>query len=146
MAESETNATPWHLWLVGVIATLFNILGAYDYVKTKTGDEQYLKEVAELTQEQIDFVANLPVWTTSLWAVGVWGGLLGGFFLLLKKSISVQAFLASFIASAAYMSYLYIFADGAVLADQAVFAVIIIVLEYAFFRYARVMKQKGFLG
>ena len=64
----------------------------------------------------------------------------GRVFLLLKKSISVQAFLASFIASTAFMSYLYIFADGGVL------AVIIVVLEYAFFRYARVMKQKGFLG
>ena len=26
-----TIKTPWHLWLVGVIAVLFNAIGAFDY-------------------------------------------------------------------------------------------------------------------
>ena len=31
-----TVKTPWHLWVVGVVAVLFNGVGVFDYVMSKT--------------------------------------------------------------------------------------------------------------
>ena len=35
-------ATPWHLWLVGVLATIWNSGGAVDYTMTQTRNESYM--------------------------------------------------------------------------------------------------------
>ena len=142
---SGNTKSPWHLWVVGTVATLFNGVGALDYVMTQTNNEEYLKG-AGLNQEQIDFFANFPAWADALWAIGVWGGVLGGILLLLRKSRAVQVLLFSFIGGTASMSNMYIFSNGReVVGDHAAFAVVIVVLAYGFFHYARLMKKKGIL-
>lgn len=44
MAEAiQSRRTPWHVWTVGGLATLWNAFGCYDYVMTMTGGEEYLR-------------------------------------------------------------------------------------------------------
>jgi hypothetical protein len=38
----STIKTPWHLWLVGVTAVLFNAIDAFDYVMTMAHGESYM--------------------------------------------------------------------------------------------------------
>ncbi|MBA3270972.1 MAG: hypothetical protein H0T71_10715, partial [Acidobacteria bacterium] len=37
-----TIKTPWHLWLVGVLAALFNAIGAFDYVMSLAQGSSYM--------------------------------------------------------------------------------------------------------
>lgn len=42
MMTDMTTKTPWHLWLVGVIAVLFNGIGAFDYVMSMAQGASYM--------------------------------------------------------------------------------------------------------
>ena len=44
--------TPWHLWLVGVVAVLFNGIGVFDYVMSMTRGASYMAS-AGMTPAQI---------------------------------------------------------------------------------------------
>jgi hypothetical protein len=37
----RTIKTPWHLWLVGVVAVLFNSIGVFDFVMSMTQGDAY---------------------------------------------------------------------------------------------------------
>ena len=62
MTEAETSArpdTPWHLWLIGIVGTLWNLMGAYDYLMTQTENEAYM---SSFTPEQLEFFYGFPAW------------------------------------------------------------------------------------
>ena len=37
-----TVKTPWHLWFVGVVAVLFNAIGAFDHVMSMAQGGSYM--------------------------------------------------------------------------------------------------------
>ncbi|MEJ2542305.1 MAG: hypothetical protein P8188_20455, partial [Gemmatimonadota bacterium] len=85
MSEEQattTLRTPWHLWLVGVLALLWNAMGAFDYLMTETRNEGYM---GQFTPEQLEYFYAFPAWVVAFWAIAVWGGVLGAIFLLLRK-------------------------------------------------------------
>jgi len=44
MTGGRLARVPWHLWVVGVVAVLWNSIGAYDYVMTMYGGTDYLRQ------------------------------------------------------------------------------------------------------
>lgn len=95
---------PWHLWAVGVVGVLWNSFGCYDYFMTMTKGEEYMKS-AGMTDAQIAFMHEAPTWLTAVWAIGVWGGLLGAVLLLVRNKLAAPVFIASlisFVISALY--------------------------------------------
>ena len=93
-----TTATPWHLWAVGMLALLWNGFGGYDYVMTQTNNAAYL---AQFTPEQRAYFDSFPMWMEAIWAIGVWGGVLGSVLLLMRSKWAFHAFVASLIGFAA---------------------------------------------
>ena len=75
--------TPWHLWLVGALGLLWNAYGGFDYFMSKTRGDAYLQSVG-MTPEQIAHLNAMPPWMTAVWAIGVWGALLGAVLLLAR--------------------------------------------------------------
>jgi uncharacterized YccA/Bax inhibitor family protein len=76
-------AVPWHLWLVGALALLWNGYGAYDYLMTNLQGDAYLAGMG-MTAAQMDYYTAMPAWMTAAWALGVWGGTIGAILLLLR--------------------------------------------------------------
>ena len=64
--EASAKGTPKHLWVIGIIALLWNAMGAVDYVLTQTRNEGYM---AKFTPEQLDFFYAFPAWLVAFWAV-----------------------------------------------------------------------------
>jgi len=62
--------TPVHLWVVGVLALLWNAMGAFDYLATQFKLEFYVKQ---FTPEQLSYFYGFPAWAVAGWAFGVWG-------------------------------------------------------------------------
>ena len=99
-----SSRTPAHLWIVGTLATLWNAMGAFDYLMTQTNNEQYL---ANFTDPQRIYFQSFPVWMEAAWALGVWGGLLGSLLLLMRSRHAVTAFAVSLAGLAVSTVYQY---------------------------------------
>jgi len=110
-AQSKSDA-PWHLWVVGIVGVLWNGYGCYDYVMTVTGGEEYLRSYG-MPEEAIAYYAAMPAWMTGVWAIGVWGGLLGAVLLLLRMKWALHVFVVSLAAFVLSLIYTYALADGA---------------------------------
>lgn len=89
--------TPRHLWTVGALGLLWNAYGGFDYFMSKTRGDEYLRSVG-MTAEQITYFNAMPSWMTAVWAVGVWGALLGAVLLLARSRYAVPVFIASLAA------------------------------------------------
>lgn len=148
MSEAEGTAgtkTPWHVWVVGIVALLWNSVGAMDYFMTQTRNEGYL---SQFTPEQLEYFYAFPTWLVALWAIAVWGGVLGALLLLARKRLAVPVFLVSLISMATTAVYNYGISNGMeVVGDtfSLVFTAVIFVIALGLYLYARTMHAKGLL-
>ena len=142
--STATRSTPWHLWVIGVLALLWNGMGAFDYVMTETQNEGYM---SRFTPEQLDFFYGFPAWLVALWAIAVWGGVVAALLLLLRKRFAVETFLVALVAMVITTIRNYVFADGLAVSGgfALVFAIIIFVFSLLLYLYARAMRKKGVL-
>ena len=102
MASTAQGRTPAHLWIVGILALLWSAMGCFDYLMTVTANQTYL---AKMPADDIAYMNSLPTWTTAMWAIGVWGGLLGSILLLLRNRYAVWAYALSFIGAIVGLGY-----------------------------------------
>ena len=147
MSEEQattTLRTPWHLWLVGVLALLWNAMGAFDYLMTETRNEGYM---SRFTPEQLEYFYGFPAWVVASWAIAVWGGVLGAIFLLLRKRYAVGTFLVSLLAMVVTMVQNYVLSEGVEVtgASGLAFTAVIFVVALLLYLYARAMRAKGLL-
>lgn len=144
--EPKAGNVPWHLWVVGIVALLWNGYGAYDYLMTQTGGAEYLAGLG-MTPAQVDYFNAMPAWMNAVWAVGVWGALLGSILLLLRMKWAVHAFAASLAALVVSLIYAYLLSDGAeVMGTGPMIMNFVIFLAAIFFLfYAWRMKKAGLL-
>ena len=141
-----TAATPWHLWAVGIVSLLWNAFGCYDYYMTNTGGDEYLRSYG-MTEPQIAFYHSMPPWMTAVWAIGVWGALLGSILLLLRSKWAFQVFVISFAAFVLSVIYTYGFTSGAEVngAMSMIMSAVIAASCMLFIWYAWAMKRRGVL-
>lgn len=144
MSEARTKKAPLHLWIVGILALLWSLLGAADYIMTETHNEAYM---SKFTPEQLEFFYGFPAWLVAFWAIAVWGEVLGAVLLLLRKRLALHALVVSFLCMAVTMIHDYGFAGAADIVGGVgiVFGVIAFVVALALILYARSMARKGIL-
>ncbi len=144
---TSPQSTPRHLWVVGIVALLWNAMGAMDYVLTQTRNEAYM---SQFTSEQLAFFYGFPTWVVAAWAIAVWAGVLGAVLLLLRKRLAVPVFLASLVAMVITTFHNYVLSDGMeVMGKDAMalgFTVVIFLVAIALFLYARAMQKRGTLA
>jgi hypothetical protein len=137
---------PWHLWLIGVIAVLFNSIGVFDFVMSMAQGADYLAS-AGMTPDQIAHYQAMPSWMTGVWAVGVFGAFLASILLLLRRKLAVPVFVLSLAAFLISLLYTYVLTDGgAVMGQQMAITSAVIAVLLAFFSwYSRFMAVPGVL-
>ena len=140
------SRTPRHLWAVGVLALLWNGYGAYDYVMTNTGGEGYLRGTG-FTDAQIAYFNAMPAWMTAVWAIGVWGGLLGAILLLVRRKLAYPVFAVSFVTILISMVYSYALSDGAEVmgTSYSIMSAVVALIGLGELLYARAMAKRGVL-
>lgn len=145
MAEPSVK-TPVHLWIVGVIAVLFNAIGVFDFVMTMSQGSAYMAS-AGMTPEQIAHYLGMPAWMTADWALGVFGAFLASVLLLLRRRLSAPLFWLSLAAFLVSLLYTYVLTDGGKVMGQAMATmnVVIAVLLVLFGLYAQAMSRQGVL-
>jgi hypothetical protein len=138
--------TPWHLWLVGVIAVLFNAIGVFDFVMSRVQGADYMAG-AGMTRDQIAHYQSMPMWMTIVWALGVFSAFLASLLLLLRKKLALFVFVLSLAAFLVNLLYTYVLTDGGVVMGQqmAITSVIITGLLVFFSWYSRSMASRHVL-
>ncbi|MEP3191496.1 MAG: hypothetical protein ABJO44_16085 [Parasphingorhabdus sp.] len=137
-------STPWHLWVVGIIATLWNSGGALDYTMTQTRNTSYM---SSFTQEQLDYFYAFPAWADAAWALGVWGAFIGSLLLLLRSRYAIIAFGLSLLGLLGSSIYQMTTDMPASLSTPGIwiFTVVIWLSIILLIWYARMMTTKGVL-
>src|SRR2546430_666468 len=108
MQQAVSARTPVHLWIVGLLALLFNGFGSLDYTMTNLKNSAWL---ANMSADQLAFMDSLPGWLTAFWAIGVWGGLVGAILLLMRSRYAVWALVLSCIGAIVGIGYQVTIAD-----------------------------------
>ena len=141
----ERVKAPWHLWVIGILATLWNAIGAFDYLATKLRLDFYM---AAFTQEQLDYFYGFPAWAVACWGVGVWGAFFGSLALLLRKSWAVWLFGASILGMLGTTLYNFVLTDGAALMGEGAvsFSAVIWAIALLLYFYSAAMAKRRVLG
>lgn len=136
--------TPVHLWIVGVLALLWNAIGAFDYLATELKLDFYM---SQFTEQQLAYFYGFPAWAVAGWAFGVWGGLAGAVGLVLRRRWAAWAFAVSLAGMAVSSLYTLVLSNGAEVmgTSGAVFSAVIWVAAIFLLLYARVLAKRGFL-
>ncbi len=138
--------TPIHLWIIGILALIWNMGGAYNYVAVKFRIDSLM---SQMPQKMLDFFASVPPWYSAAWAIGVWFSLAGSLLLLLRSRIAGSAFAMGFLGLV--IASIYTFAlspinmlEGASV-REIIFTVAIYIVLIILFIYARAMTRRGVL-
>ncbi len=69
MAGAAASRTPWHLWVVGVLAVIWASVPTYDWVMFKLEDADFL---AGLPADWKAVVQEQPLWVEVAWFFAIW--------------------------------------------------------------------------
>ena len=143
--DTKSGRTPWHLWVLGILALIWNGTGAMDYVMTQAKFEPYM---SQFTPEQLEYFYGIPAWAVATWATAVWTGVLGALMLLFKKRLAFPTFVTSLIALVITSIHTYGLSNGMEVMGGAIsliFTAVIFLSTVALVIYARVMQKRGVL-
>ena len=79
MDDVQTARTPIHLWIVGLLALVWNGFGCYDYLMTRMRNLEYFRAMAPDSDPEamLAWVDGFPIYAQFGWGLGVWMGLIG---------------------------------------------------------------------
>lgn len=102
---------PWHGWIIGLILLFYSTFSAYDYVMSIAEGETYYRS-SGMTEAQVEYFMNLPVWVIIAWTVSVWGMFLATVTLLFRNKISHIFFSVSVVGTLFYILYVFGLSNG----------------------------------
>jgi len=142
---NETRVkTPIHLWIVAILAVLWNAVGAFDYTATQYRIESYM---SQFTPDQLEYFYGFPVWMDAAWAIAIWASVLGSLSLLLRKAWAVWLFGISILGLATSTFYNFVLSDGMEImgSEGATFTGVIWLIALFLFFYAKAMAARKVL-
>ena len=142
---TATVKAPWHLWVVAILAVLWNAMGCFDYYATQSQMESYM---SQFTPEQLEYFYGFPTWVDACWAVAVWGSLLASLLLLVRKAWAVWLFGLAILGMIGTSIYSFGLSSGMELMGSGAmaFTAVIWVIALFLFFYSKAMAKKGVLG
>lgn len=151
MQQAVSARTPAHVWIVGILATLWSSFGCFDYLMTRLRNTDYIASAMPGVDPNVAlaWVDGMPIYAQIGWGMGVWLGLLGSILLLLRNRWAVWSFGLSLVGAILSLGYQIALAPPMPGAENSpmmtVMPYVIILICVALFLYARAMAAKGIL-
>lgn len=141
MSEKTTSGVHWSFWVIAAIAVIWNGLGSVNYLVQVYADS--LDAYREVEQA---IIAGRPVWATAGFAIGVFGGTVGGLLLLIRHAIASHMFIASLVGViVATVHTLGVDADFGI-GELIVIAFMPVIVAALFLWYAKHAEGKGWIS
>ena len=142
-ADTPARSTPWHFWVVVVVGLLWNGFGGFDYTMSHLQGEAYYRQMG-MSDAVIAYMDTYPSWMHAVWAIGVWGSVLGSILLLLRSRWAFHAFALSTLGALGALIYTFV-TPGAAEAMGLVMPLVIVVICLFFVWYSWTMTKRGVL-
>ena len=89
-----TTKLPLWFWIAAALGLAWNVFGAVQFVASLSATPESL-QAQGLSAEQAAVMLGYPLWMTLVFAVGVFGGVIGCGLLLARKAAAVPVFAVS---------------------------------------------------
>ncbi|MEM9738758.1 MAG: hypothetical protein AAF829_02745 [Pseudomonadota bacterium] len=125
--------TPWHIWVVGVLACLWNGFGAWNYIATQT-------RTLEMEAAIRAFYDAMPIWAEAAWTIAIWASVIGSVLILFRSKYAAPVFLISLCAMAISFFHNIVLSNALELmpADgYLIFTALIVAIAVGLYVYAR---------
>ena len=93
LARTAERPALW-FWAAAGLGLAWNVFGAVQFVGSLSATSESL-QAQGMTADQAAVMLGYPVWMTVVFAIGVFGGVLGCGLLLLRRAVAVPVFAAS---------------------------------------------------
>src|SRR5689334_22015742 len=147
MEHALPARTPVHLWIVGILALLWNGFGCFDYFMTRTKGAEWINQMMPGVDgdQFMAYVNGFPLWASIGWGLGVWFALAGSILLLMRNRLAVPAFLISLIGAVIGIGYQLM--NPVAIAEMhagfnGIVPYLVILIALALFLYARAQAAK----
>ncbi|MER3318615.1 MAG: hypothetical protein RIB79_10010 [Allomuricauda sp.] len=135
---------PTWFWVVSVIALLWNLIGAFNYLNQAFNQQAILET---LDQAQREAFEGIPAWATAAFAIAVFSGTIASIGLLVRKKWAKPLFIISLIAAVAQFIH-WLFISNAVEAfgpSTYAMPVIVIIIGLYLISFSKKGIQKDWL-
>lgn len=141
MGNKTAATVHWSFWLISIITLVWNVMGAINFVV-----QMFPEMISAYRESERAIIQGRPLWATIGFAVAVFGGSLGSFFLLLKKPVSYYFFVASLLA--VIVTTAHTLSMGISFGIVEMFGIILMPLAVAVFLiwYARYVQRRAWVS
>ena len=94
-----------------LVLVLVLVASAFDYIMSVTQGREFY-EASGMTDYQIRYFLNLPLWAVVAWTVSVWAGLFTALFAMARHPAATILFMLTVAGNIAYGAYVYLLSDG----------------------------------
>jgi len=145
MTLNTSNKPNKRFWIIALVAIIWNGMGVMQYLAKAYNTDSFK---AQYTKEQLSIISNEPTWVTLVFALAVFGGLLGSIALVFRKKIARVLFLISTLGVCAQMIYnLFIIKSVDIYGPAAVLmTAMILIIALFLLIYSRRVTSKGWLS
>lgn len=107
--STNTTKLPIWFWIIPVLALFWFLMDMAGFYSRVFMLDQF---VDRMPKEQHDLYANMPIWVNVVFALEVFGGLMGSLALLSKKKWAFILFCLSMIGVLSQTSYVWFVSDA----------------------------------
>lgn len=131
----------WSFWLIAILALIWSLLGSINFLVQMSPEM-----LANFRESERIIIETRPMWATLAFGLAVFGGTGAAFLLLLKKSVALYLFSASFIG--VLVTMLHSLGSGITFGVAEIIGIILMPVVVAAFLiwYCKRCEQKGWLG
>lgn len=139
--SASARKTPVHLWVVGILALLWNASGALTIVLAQYG------RLPDISADEAAYYADQPLWFVIVTDIATFGAVAAALALLLRSRAAVWLFGASLLGIAISNTYDLAAGTSRMLANTGALVVTILIVVIAVLElfYARTMRQRAVL-
>ncbi len=141
MNDTNAGGIHWSFWVISALMLIWNIMGCINFFMQM--NPEMVNSYRETEQA---IISGRPAWATVAFAVAVFGGALGCFLLMLKKSVSFYLFIASLLGVVVTM--IHTLSAGIEFGTGEILAIILMPLVVAAFLvwYSKYTENKGWIS
>jgi hypothetical protein len=132
---------PWHVWVVAILALLWNVAGAYTIMMAQTG------KLPDLKPDEIAYYAAQPLWLVIATDISLLTATAGALALLLRSQTAAWLFALSLVSIVVTNVFDLAAGTSRALANStaAIVTVLIAVIAILELAYARAMRKRAVL-